>query len=120
MGLPDGVETVRNVFERALTTAGLHAANGAVLWEAYREFENVMLGMIQVMLYRNGFACDYIDMCQVGCTNPWCKVTWGTKFCAMGPNLWVLSVEHASCHSSSARNFDVACRVVENLCSLCD
>jgi hypothetical protein len=47
MGLQDGVETVRNVFERALTTAGLHAANGAVLWEAYREFENVMLGMIQ-------------------------------------------------------------------------
>jgi len=51
MGLQDGVETVRNVFERALTTAGLHAANGAVLWEAYREFENVMLGMIQVILH---------------------------------------------------------------------
>jgi len=51
MGLQDGVETVRNVFERALTTAGLHAANGALLWEAYREFENVMLGMIQVILH---------------------------------------------------------------------
>jgi hypothetical protein len=50
MGLQEGVETVRNVFERALTTAGLHAANGVLLWEAYREFENVMLGMIQVIL----------------------------------------------------------------------
>lgn len=50
MGLQDGVETVRNTFERALTTAGLHAAKGAILWEAYREFENVMLGMLQVML----------------------------------------------------------------------
>jgi hypothetical protein len=50
MGLQDGVETVRNTFERALTTAGLHAARGAILWEAYREFENVMLGMLQVML----------------------------------------------------------------------
>jgi hypothetical protein len=120
MGLQDGVETVRNVFERALTTAGLHAANGAVLWEAYREFENVMLGMIQVILYRNGFACDCIGMCPVGCTNLWCQVTWVTKFCALVPNLWVLSVELASCHPSSAHNFDVVCRTVENLYSLCD
>jgi hypothetical protein len=37
-----------------------------------------------------------------------------TKFCATVPNFEVLSVELASCHSSSACNFDVACRVVEN------
>jgi hypothetical protein len=120
MGLQDGVETVRNVFERALTTAGLHAANGAVLWEAYLAFENVMLGMIQVILYRNGFACDYIGIYQIRCTNPWCQVTWVTKFCAMVPSLWVFSVELASCHSSNAYNFEMACQVVENLCSSCD
>ena len=78
MGLQDGVETVRNIFERALTTAGLHAAKGALLWETYRDFENVMLGMLQVILYRNGFACDYVTMYQVGSTNPWCQVAWVT------------------------------------------
>jgi hypothetical protein len=49
MGLQNGIQTVRNTFERALTAVGLHAAKGAILWEAYREFENVMLGMLQVI-----------------------------------------------------------------------
>jgi len=40
-------------------------------------------------------------------------------FSAVVPNLWVY-VKLASCHSSSACNFDVACRVVEHLCFLCD
>jgi hypothetical protein len=54
MGLQDGVKTVRNTFERALTAAGLHAAKGAILWEAYREFENVMLTMLQVIIFSVG------------------------------------------------------------------
>lgn len=84
MGLQDGVETVRNTFERALTTAGLHAAKGAILWEAYCEFENVMLGMLQsrantdlsashqqelaaqkkrvVSIFRRQMACPLLDM----------------------------------------------------------
>lgn len=53
MGLKDGVKTVRETFERAVGAVGLHAAKGAILWEAYREFENVMLGMLQVIVCCN-------------------------------------------------------------------
>lgn len=52
MGLQYGVKIVRDTFERALTSVGLHVAKGAILWEAYREFENVMLGMLQVRYYK--------------------------------------------------------------------
>lgn len=37
--LPDGISKARNLFECALTAAGLHVAEGIKLWEAYREFE---------------------------------------------------------------------------------
>ncbi|PSN43747.1 hypothetical protein C0J52_06406 [Blattella germanica] len=47
MGLQDGMKSVRDTFERALTAVGLHVARGAILWEAYREFENVMLVSMQ-------------------------------------------------------------------------
>lgn len=41
---PDGsIEKVRTVFERALMAAGLHVPKGALLWESYREFENIVL-----------------------------------------------------------------------------
>ncbi|KAJ9576204.1 hypothetical protein L9F63_006937 [Diploptera punctata] len=84
MGLQDGVKTVRDTFERSLTAGGLHVAKGAILWEAYREFENVMLGMLQakseadmsdaqreelnaqkkrlVTLFRRQLACPLLDM----------------------------------------------------------
>ncbi|XP_070992026.1 squamous cell carcinoma antigen recognized by T-cells 3-like isoform X2 [Oncorhynchus clarkii lewisi] len=47
MGLPGGMEKVRSIFERALTAVGLHMTTGATLWEAYREFENVILATVQ-------------------------------------------------------------------------
>lgn len=34
-----GILKARNLFERALTAAGLHVAEGSKIWEAYREFE---------------------------------------------------------------------------------
>ncbi|XP_062176704.1 uncharacterized protein LOC133881712 isoform X2 [Alnus glutinosa] len=40
--LHDGVSKARNLFERALTAAGLHVAEGIKLWEAYREFEQTI------------------------------------------------------------------------------
>uniref|UniRef100_A0AAY4CL09 RRM domain-containing protein n=1 Tax=Denticeps clupeoides TaxID=299321 RepID=A0AAY4CL09_9TELE len=46
MGSPGGVGTVRDIFERALTAAGLHMTKGAVLWEAYREFEMAILSTL--------------------------------------------------------------------------
>jgi hypothetical protein len=43
-----GVDSVRAVLDKALTAVGLHVAKGMILWEAYREFENVLLTMLQV------------------------------------------------------------------------
>ncbi|KDP40896.1 hypothetical protein JCGZ_24895 [Jatropha curcas] len=39
----DGISKARNVFERALTAAGLHVAEGNKIWERYREFEQAIL-----------------------------------------------------------------------------
>ncbi|XP_022340245.2 spliceosome associated factor 3, U4/U6 recycling protein-like isoform X1 [Crassostrea virginica] len=43
MGQIDGISHIRDVFERALGTAGLHVSAGSSLWEAYREFENALM-----------------------------------------------------------------------------
>ncbi|CAN0057702.1 unnamed protein product, partial [Lampetra planeri] len=50
MGQAGGVERVRAVFERALTAVGLHVTKGSAVWDAYREFENAVLGMMQPVL----------------------------------------------------------------------
>ncbi|KAK7934120.1 hypothetical protein WMY93_005016 [Mugilogobius chulae] len=47
MALPGGIDKVRTVFERALTAVGLHVTKGQMVWEAYREFENVILTTVQ-------------------------------------------------------------------------
>lgn len=47
MGLPEGILKVRAIFERALTAVGLHVTKGQMVWEAYREFENVILSTLQ-------------------------------------------------------------------------
>ncbi|KAJ8286062.1 hypothetical protein GJAV_G00034140 [Gymnothorax javanicus] len=47
MGAPGGIEKVRTIFERALTAVGLHMTKGAAIWEAYREFENAIMGTMQ-------------------------------------------------------------------------
>lgn len=39
----EGILKARNLFERALTAAGLHVAEGSKIWEAYREFEQAIL-----------------------------------------------------------------------------
>ena len=51
MGEKDGIEKVRNVFERAITACGLHVTKGATIWESYREFENAILAGLQVCAY---------------------------------------------------------------------
>ncbi|XP_059162213.1 squamous cell carcinoma antigen recognized by T-cells 3-like [Physella acuta] len=43
MSEKDGLAIVREAFERALTTVGLHVSQGSNIWEAYREFENALL-----------------------------------------------------------------------------
>ncbi|XP_061907280.1 squamous cell carcinoma antigen recognized by T-cells 3 [Entelurus aequoreus] len=47
MGSPGGIESVRAIFERALTAVGLHMTKGQTVWEAYREFENAILTTVQ-------------------------------------------------------------------------
>lgn len=37
-----GIAKARNLFERALTAAGLHFVEGSKIWEAYREFEQAI------------------------------------------------------------------------------
>ncbi|XP_021751475.1 squamous cell carcinoma antigen recognized by T-cells 3-like isoform X2 [Chenopodium quinoa] len=37
-----GVSKARNLFERALTAAGLHFCEGSKIWEAYKEFEQAI------------------------------------------------------------------------------
>uniref|UniRef100_A0A803N661 RRM domain-containing protein n=1 Tax=Chenopodium quinoa TaxID=63459 RepID=A0A803N661_CHEQI len=37
-----GVSKARNLFERALTVAGLHFCEGSKIWEAYKEFEQAI------------------------------------------------------------------------------
>ena len=46
IGTAEGVTKARNIFERALTFVGRHVARGSLVWEAFREFEAVMLSMI--------------------------------------------------------------------------
>uniref|UniRef100_A0A8C8IL43 Spliceosome associated factor 3, U4/U6 recycling protein n=1 Tax=Oncorhynchus tshawytscha TaxID=74940 RepID=A0A8C8IL43_ONCTS len=64
MGLPGGMEKVRSIFERALTAVGLHMTKGATLWEAYREFENVILATLERIhtLFRRQLAIPLMDM----------------------------------------------------------
>ncbi|KAG8455692.1 hypothetical protein GDO86_001763 [Hymenochirus boettgeri] len=47
MGEEGGIANVRSIFERALTAVGLHMTKGSTIWDAYREFENAILGTIQ-------------------------------------------------------------------------
>ncbi|XP_018416410.1 PREDICTED: squamous cell carcinoma antigen recognized by T-cells 3 isoform X2 [Nanorana parkeri] len=49
MGDEGGIAKVRSIFERALTAVGLHMTKGSAIWDAFREFENAILGTIQPM-----------------------------------------------------------------------
>jgi len=42
------VEKVRQLFERAVAAVGMHVTKGAIIWEAYREYENVLLTFLSV------------------------------------------------------------------------
>ncbi|XP_068647832.1 uncharacterized protein [Aristolochia californica] len=44
---PAGISKMRDLFERALTAAGLHVAEGHKIWETYREYEQALLLTIE-------------------------------------------------------------------------
>uniref|UniRef100_A0A8C3AMJ5 Spliceosome associated factor 3, U4/U6 recycling protein n=1 Tax=Cyclopterus lumpus TaxID=8103 RepID=A0A8C3AMJ5_CYCLU len=56
MGSPGGMDKVRSIFERAVTAVGLHMTKGHVVWEAYREFENIVAEPPKLAEYQS-----YID-----------------------------------------------------------
>lgn len=45
-GTKDGIVKMRNLYEKALAAVGLHYLEGGKVWEAYREFEQALLMMI--------------------------------------------------------------------------
>lgn len=45
IGSPEGIQTAREVFERAISSVGLHMAKGGLIWAAYREFESALVGL---------------------------------------------------------------------------
>lgn len=40
---PTGISKARDLFERALTAAGLHVTQGSKIWEAYKQYEQDIL-----------------------------------------------------------------------------
>jgi len=44
----DASKCVRRLFERALTVVGLHITKGAIIWEAFREFEIVLFALVRI------------------------------------------------------------------------
>lgn len=48
IGQKGGLEKVRSVFERALSSVGLHMTKGLAIWEAYREFESAIMEAARV------------------------------------------------------------------------
>lgn len=48
IGQKGGLDRVRSVFERALSSVGLHMTKGLAIWEAYREFENAIVEAARV------------------------------------------------------------------------
>lgn len=42
----EATKKIRDLAERALMAVGLHVAKGVFIWEAYREFEQVLLAMV--------------------------------------------------------------------------
>lgn len=45
----DGPKNIRQLFERALTTMALHTVKGPIIWEAFREFETVLLTLVKIL-----------------------------------------------------------------------
>ncbi|KAM5238138.1 squamous cell carcinoma antigen recognized by T-cells 3 isoform 1-T1 [Ctenodactylus gundi] len=66
IGQKGGLEKVRSVFERALSSVGLHITKGLAIWEAYREFESAIVEASRLKklhsLFRRQLAVPLYDM----------------------------------------------------------
>lgn len=57
IGQKGGLEKVRSVFERALSSVGLHMTKGLAIWEAYREFESAIVEAARVSQVSEWLCC---------------------------------------------------------------
>ncbi|XP_008056328.1 squamous cell carcinoma antigen recognized by T-cells 3 isoform X2 [Carlito syrichta] len=66
IGQKGGLEKVRSVFERALSSVGLHMTKGLAIWEAYREFESAIVEAARLekvhSLFRRQLVIPLYDM----------------------------------------------------------
>nr|XP_020731701.1 squamous cell carcinoma antigen recognized by T-cells 3 [Odocoileus virginianus texanus] len=66
IGQKGGLEKVRSVFERALSSVGLHMTKGLAIWEAYREFESAIVEAARLekvhSLFRRQLSIPLYDM----------------------------------------------------------
>ncbi|EDM13966.1 squamous cell carcinoma antigen recognized by T-cells 3 (predicted) [Rattus norvegicus] len=66
IGQKGGLEKVRSVFERALSSVGLHMTKGLAIWEAYREFESAIVEAARLervhSLFRRQLAIPLYEM----------------------------------------------------------
>eukprot|EP00092_Neocalanus_flemingeri_P022932 GFUD01024863.1.p1 GENE.GFUD01024863.1~~GFUD01024863.1.p1 ORF type:complete len:939 (+),score=286.08 GFUD01024863.1:83-2899(+) len=46
IGTKEGIVRAREIHEKAIIACGLHISKGALIWEAYREFESALLSMM--------------------------------------------------------------------------
>lgn len=69
IGQKGGLEKVRSVFERALSSVGLHMTKGLAIWEAYREFESAIVEAARVSApVSMTSACLWIVDCLCQCS----------------------------------------------------
>ncbi len=47
---PNGLDKIRSICERSVSSGGHHVKKGSILWEAYREFECAILAGLKVRL----------------------------------------------------------------------
>ncbi|XP_076370722.1 spliceosome associated factor 3, U4/U6 recycling protein-like [Tachypleus tridentatus] len=45
----DGIENVWHAFQWAVSAVGLHVTQGDIIWEVYREFDDIFLDILQIL-----------------------------------------------------------------------
>lgn len=96
----DGSKKVRQLFESALTSVGLHTFKGAIIWEAFREFETVLFALVSerniYSLVPIRFAIIYLVLFQSDRSLEYCRKegTIGTYRKSFSPAIGVSSARY--------------------------
>ncbi|KAK3007834.1 hypothetical protein RJ639_014336 [Escallonia herrerae] len=126
---PAGISKARNLFERALTAAGLHVSEGSKIWEAYRKFEQAVLHAIdetniesrekQVQRIRNIFhrqlSVPLADLKQTLLTYKAWEAEQGTTLDVHSSNLDGISAHVASAYQKALEMFNARANFEERV-----